>query len=240
MESKTVLKILTLATFLSGGISYSQDLTSINVGVTLPTYTFNASTNEITAQMTVRNVGFFNSNAFDVALFLKNVNTNTEYEIDRVNQSGLSYNQLNNANTLYITNWVVDLDSEPQVPLGTYRLIAKINDNQNATETNYTNNNELFGNKNFSYTSSSVGLKENLKQSSVSVYPNPTEEYLYLKTEGKSLSEFRLLAMDGRLLLKETITNSVARIELADLPAGIYFAEISGPEFLVTKKIIKE
>lgn len=219
----------------------AQDLTSINVGTTLPKFTYDASTRNITVQMTIRNIGYFNSDAFDVSLFLINTSNNTQIEIDRTNQSGLSYNQLNNANTLYITDWNVSLKEISQVTSGTYRVEARINDNKNATETNYANNTEKFGNSSFSYAAPGVGLAENKVPTSFQVWPNPSHGIFNLNLannhHAQSLEIYNMLGekiyATNLSLLQNTLT-----IDLSQQAAGNYIVKLIEPQTFSTCKIV--
>lgn len=245
MKTNTLaLKTSFAATFLLNGFMYSQDLVSLNVGTTLPQYTYDASSKVITAQMTVRNTGFFNCNAFDVALFLKDANSSAEYEIDRSNFSGLSYNQLNNANTLYITNWTVNLNNESQVPSGTYKVQAKINDNQDAFETNYTNNLENFGNSSFTYVQSVTGIQENANTFQLSVFPNPTTGIFRLELNKEQLASSKL-SIDIYNMVGEKVNaislngrDSSFDIDLTNQAKGLYFVKLSSDQKSVTRKLI--
>jgi len=218
----------------------SQDLLSINVGTTLPRFTYNDVTSELSVQMTVRNTGFFNSSEFDVALFLKNLNTNQELEIDRVNHSGLSYTQLNNANTLYITNWKVILDNKSQVASGDYRVTAKINDNKNATETNYNNNNESFGNESFKHEKITTAISNLDGQENFTIYPSPSNGIVNLQLS-TSLKNDKNLTIEiynsiGTKIQQVSVADSQKPIDLTPIPKGIYYIKIiSG-----SKKYIKK
>lgn len=245
MKTNTLaLKTAAAATFLLNSFMYSQDLVSLNVGTTLPQYTYDASSKVVTAQMTVRNTGFANSNAFDVALFLKDVNSSTEYEIDRSNYSGLSYNQLGNANTLYITNWTINLSNETQLPGGTYKVQARINDNQNAYETNYTNNQENFGNASFTYVQAVTGIKENASSFQASVFPNPSTGIFRLELHNEQLTSSKL-TVDIYNALGEKVystfhigSESSFDVDLSHQAKGLYFIKLSSEEKSVTQKLI--
>lgn len=222
---------------LSNHQVHSQDLTSINVGTTLPLYNFNSSTKVITAQMSVRNKGFFDSTSFDVALFLINTNTNVEYEIDRVNHDGLPFSPANNGNTLQITNWSVDLDDKPQVPSGTYRLQARINDNQNATESNYSNNRELFGSMSFVYTAT-LGVIENPNNADAFIIQNPVLNILRIES-AYFISEIVLHDMTGKEVFTNQITNN--SIDVSNLKQGMYLIKIrTENNSTFSSKFIKE
>jgi len=246
MKNVTIIKKnVSLSLILLTGALSAQDLTSINVGSTLPSFTFSPSTNELTTQMTVRNIGFFNTANFDVALFVKNTSTNIEYEVDRVNQSGLGIGIP--ANTLYINNWIIDLDNEPNVPSGNYRVIARINDNQNATETNYTNNTENFGNASFNYSTSVNSLNESSLNQVVKISPNPFVENIKINiTEQASgtIQSYSIADINGKLITSGDINTVAGATEIFfedQITSGIYVLQLydSNKIFLISRKIIK-
>lgn len=216
---------------------HAQDLTSINVGTTLPLYSYNATTKVITAQMSVRNRGFFNSAPFDVALFVINTATSTAYEIDRVTYGGLSFSQANNANTLQITGWTVDLDDRPSVPSGTYRLQARINDNQNASESDYNNNTEFFGSTTFVY-SATLGVIENPNDVNSFIIRNPVKNTLEIDSSFQ-ISEIIIYDMLGKIVSASPISNN--SLDVSALRQGIYGIKITTESGkVISSKFIKE
>ena len=77
----------------------------------------------------------------------------------------------------------------------------------------------------------------------VSVYPNPTTDYLELKVENLQLSElsYKLYDISGKVYQNKEIGNSITKIEMQNLPQGIYFIKVidtKNKEFK-TFKIIK-
>jgi hypothetical protein len=235
------LCLISLA-FLNNSLN-AQDLTSIKVGTTLPLFTYEASSKILNVQMTIRNIGFSNSEEFDVSLVIKNTITNTEYEIDRVIQSGLSYTQLNNGNTSYIKDWKVDLKDKTQVPSGTYRVIAKINDEKKAFETNYANNNENFGSSSFTYNTSSVGVVESSNKQNIQVYPNPSNGKFNVElgniernTQPITVTINNIL---GEVINTYSVQNGLSNLEinLSNQANGFYFITIKNGSNLYTRKI---
>jgi len=226
---------------LFGQTIKGQDLVSINVGTTLPKITYNTTTSELTVQMTIRNTGFFNSTEFDVALFLKNVNTNQEIEIDRTSQSGLSYTQANNANTLQITNWKVKLENKSQVPSGDYRVIAKINDNKNATESNYNNNNENFGNESFKYEKSTTSIASLFEQKSFTIYPNPSTGFINLALDNSLKNDknatIEIFNAIGSKVQHVLVSDAQKPIDLTSFAKGVYYVKITSDNKKYTQKI---
>ncbi len=221
----------------------AQDLTSIKVGTTLPLFTYEASSKILNVQMTIRNVGFSNSEEFDVTLVIKNTSTNTEYEIDKIVQSGLSYTQLNNGNTSYIKDWKVDLKDKAQVPSGTYRVIAKINDEKKAFETNYANNNENFGSSSFTYNTSSVGVIEGSNKQNIQVYPNPSNgkfnvELGNIERNAQPIT-VTINNILGEVINTYSVQNGLSNLELnlSNQANGFYFITIKNGPNLYTRKI---
>ena len=76
-----------------------------------------------------------------------------------------------------------------------------------------------------------------------SAYPNPTTDYLELKVENLQLSElsYKLYDISGKVYQNKEIGNSITKIEMQNLPQGIYFIKVidtKNKEFK-TFKIIK-
>ena len=77
----------------------------------------------------------------------------------------------------------------------------------------------------------------------VSAYPHPTTDYLELKVENLQLSElsYKLYDISGKVYQNKEIGNSITKIEMQNLPQGIYFIKVidtKNKEFK-TFKIIK-
>ena len=77
----------------------------------------------------------------------------------------------------------------------------------------------------------------------VSAYPNPTTDYLELKVENLQLSElsYKLYDISGKVYQNKEIGNSITKIEMQNLPQGIYFIKVidTKNKELKTFKIIK-
>ena len=70
----------------------------------------------------------------------------------------------------------------------------------------------------------------------LSFYPNPAQQYLYINSEALQLS-YKLIQIDGSIVLSGIKENLIERINIAHLSAGIYFLNIEG---MGSKKIIIE
>lgn len=88
----------------------------------------------------------------------------------------------------------------------------------------------------------SVGIKETTLNISLSVFPNPTSDFLTLKVEdynNETLS-FDLLDEQGKLILSEQITNQETQVAMSTLARGSYFINIvQTNKQIQTFKIIK-
>lgn len=92
------------------------------------------------------------------------------------------------------------------------------------------------------YEISSVGIKETALNISLSIFPNPTSDYLTLKVEdynNEALS-YNLLDEQGKLVLNEQITNQDTQLAMSSLARGAYFINIvQANKKIQTFKIIK-
>lgn len=93
----------------------------------------------------------------------------------------------------------------------------------------------LVGNKTAS--SGSDGGEE-LPGISVSVYPNPTSDILYVRTSEVAAAE--LVDINGRVLWKALIEGDERQINMETLATGVYFLRISTGREIRTERIIKE
>ena len=92
------------------------------------------------------------------------------------------------------------------------------------------------------YEISSVGIKETALNISLSVFPNPTSDFLTLKVQdynNEALS-YNLLDEQGKSVLNEQITNQDTQVAMSTLARGIYFINVlQANKKIQTFKIIK-
>jgi hypothetical protein len=88
----------------------------------------------------------------------------------------------------------------------------------------------------------SVGIKETALNISLSIFPNPTSDFLTLKVEdynNEALS-YNLIDDQGKLILSEQITNQETQVAMSTLARGSYFINIVHTNKKIqTFKIIK-
>lgn len=72
------------------------------------------------------------------------------------------------------------------------------------------------------------------------VYPNPMDSHIWISPPGPGATSIQLFNMQGVLILEETFADKYAqRIEVAQLPKGIYFAKISTDLHSYSIKLVK-
>ncbi len=88
--------------------------------------------------------------------------------------------------------------------------------------------------------STTIGINETSISLEMSVYPNPTTNYLTLKVEKTDNLSYQLYDMQGKLIKNIIISSKTTNISMENLPSAIYFLKISKSNKLVkTFKIIK-
>ncbi len=85
-----------------------------------------------------------------------------------------------------------------------------------------------------------TGMNESAINLELSVYPNPTTNYLELKVEKTDNLFFQLIDLQGRVIENRSVSNSTTTIEMAALPTATYFLKvIKNNQSVKTFKIIK-
>lgn len=74
-----------------------------------------------------------------------------------------------------------------------------------------------------------TGLENKKIDLSMSVYPNPAQDYLKLRIDNEELIkyQFHLLNINGNLLKKDNVEAHETEINLQRLPSGTYFLKIT-------------
>jgi len=90
--------------------------------------------------------------------------------------------------------------------------------------------------------STTLGIKETAIRLEMTVYPNPTTNYLTLKVGDFELSSlnFQLIDLQGKVIENKKVTATSTTIKMEELPKAIYFLNITDNNQVVkTFKIIK-
>ena len=92
------------------------------------------------------------------------------------------------------------------------------------------------------YEISVLSVSEQAENISLSAYPNPSTDYLYL-TSSEEISDlsYQLFDMNGRLLKSKKIVGNQSNIDMQGLVSATYFVKINqGNKTVKTFKIIKK
>lgn len=85
-----------------------------------------------------------------------------------------------------------------------------------------------------------VGVPEYGDHSSnLKIWPNPTNNILYVESDDKSIDYITIMDINGKILMRETVENYSILINISCLPAGTYLLESVGKDFISVEKIIK-
>ena len=92
------------------------------------------------------------------------------------------------------------------------------------------------------YEISVLSVAEQAENISLSVYPNPSTDYLYLTTSDEiSDLSYQLFDMNGKLLKSEKIIGNQTIIDMQDLVSATYFVKVNqGNKTVKSFKIIKK
>lgn len=85
---------------------------------------------------------------------------------------------------------------------------------------------------------STLGLLDSEEKNNISIYPNPTTDYLYINSD-LDIKEIQISDLNGRIINDLKFQDN--KMNLASLQTGIYFAKITDINGkILTKKIIKK
>ena len=88
--------------------------------------------------------------------------------------------------------------------------------------------------------STTVGIKETSINLELSVYPNPTTDYLTLKVADFETLNFQLIDLQGKIIENKKVTARNTTIKMEALPKAVYFLNITkGNQLIKTFKVIK-
>lgn len=96
----------------------------------------------------------------------------------------------------------------------------------NAANGNGANSGDQINLSSFS-TSPSVGISEPENSVEYAIYPNPTAGLLNVKVAAMGIdNNIEILNLNGQLVYKSEIDNEQTKLDLSDLPKGIYFMRL--------------
>ncbi|PQB03346.1 hypothetical protein BST83_18800 [Polaribacter filamentus] len=88
--------------------------------------------------------------------------------------------------------------------------------------------------------STTLGVNETTINLELSVYPNPTADFLTLKVEKIENLHYQLIDMQGKLIESKTVRSNSSNISLENQPTATYLLKVTKNNHLIkTFKVIK-
>lgn len=84
-----------------------------------------------------------------------------------------------------------------------------------------------------------LGTQENIKAESLVIYPNPTSNFVTIKSDD-TITSIQLLDVSGKIIHTNRDNKKEITLDISNYPAGTYLAKIDTIAGTVTKKIIKK
>lgn len=103
----------------------------------------------------------------------------------------------------------------------------------------YFDENEVVMTKTVENIIAPLSVGTNLIDKYTTIYPNPVHDVLTVKSAA-TLSQVRIINAMGQTMTETTINAKEARIDVKQLPAGVYYLILNGNDGVKTEKIIKE
>lgn len=94
----------------------------------------------------------------------------------------------------------------------------------------------FFGLDNFTTSPSFVGLNELSFEKTISIYPNPANDHLFINSTD---AEVNVYDLNGNLLMENKTYKANTSIDISNLSTGIYLVKINTPSGLITRRLIK-
>ena len=161
---------------------------------------------------------YLNTSDLDTLVLINSVNATNylwQYSTDLINWSN-------------VVDDTTDLPISYQDTLGYYRVIVSNpecpKDTSDMVEIRYFD--------------PTLSILEELEDVNIKLYPNPTNDYIYIETEEQL--KFQLYSMNGSLILEEEIQKGSTRISLLDIGSGSYIVNIIRQSKRFIKKLIKQ
>lgn len=90
------------------------------------------------------------------------------------------------------------------------------------------------------YFSKIIGINLNESPSNWYVYPNPSKDYIFIQAKPEKNAEVFLMNLNGNILKRQKIQNSMIKLDLKHLPTGIYLLKLVQANEVKYQKIIIE
>lgn len=84
-----------------------------------------------------------------------------------------------------------------------------------------------------------VGIEQYPLSGKMEIYPNPASDKLFIKKELSEKIIVQVLAINGELLMENTIQNQSDVIDISRLKSGFYLLKVIGNRTIAIQKFIK-
>ena len=142
----------------------------------------------------------------------------------------------------YNVYWGPEEGSEEQLVLG-YEALTATQAEYNTTDNMRYNVTAIWDGRetelsNTVYLGPSVDVEENVSQEhALTVYPNPVSDQLTLQGEG--IQYVSLITIAGACVYESAARNDEVKIDMTNLPQGLYFLRVQHENEMVVKKVVK-
>lgn len=91
----------------------------------------------------------------------------------------------------------------------------------------------------FEFTVAILAVNDAAKKNTVSFYPNPVVDYLYINNDSR-IKDVEVYNFSGQRILSETINAEKGSVDMRRAPAGVYILKVNGEKGSQSLKIIKK
>jgi sugar lactone lactonase YvrE len=86
---------------------------------------------------------------------------------------------------------------------------------------------------------SSLSVAGVTKEAEASIYPNPADDELIIKTGGTAYSAYTITNSIGQTMQQQSISSSITKANISALPAGVYYVMLKSDNGSTVKKFVK-
>ena len=143
----------------------------------------------------------------------------------------------------YNVYWGPEEGGEEQLVLG-YEALTATQADYNTTDNMRYNVTAMWAGRetelsNTVYLGPSVDVEENASQEqTLTVYPNPVKGYLTV--QGEAIQHVRLFTVTGTCVYESATRYNEVKIDMTNLPQGMYFLSVQAKEGIVARKVVKD
>ncbi|RKR05672.1 putative delta-60 repeat protein/predicted secreted protein (Por secretion system target) [Flavobacterium sp. 90] len=85
-----------------------------------------------------------------------------------------------------------------------------------------------------------LGTKNFEFQNSFRLYPNPVKDFITIEMNSSDNAKLNVFNVTGQIILSKELKATATKLNISNLPTGVYMFQISNETGIVTKKVIKD